>query len=78
MARHPALTWNEINEPGAYVEIETGVLYRVPLEALHKGAAPFGRLNTTPSRFLQVSKDPYIFPLGARLVCAANNIQPKF
>jgi hypothetical protein len=32
------LSWEEINEPGAYVEVATGTLYRVPQEALLKGA----------------------------------------
>jgi len=78
--RHPLpqLAWEEIREPGAYVEIATGTLYRVPREALREGAAPFGRRDTAFSRFLRISKDPFIFPLGARMVCAAHNIQPNF
>ena len=74
----PQLAWEEIREPGAYVEIATGTLYRVPREALREGTAPFGKRDTALSRFLQVSKDPFIFPLGARMVCAAHNIQPNF
>lgn len=72
------LGWEEISEPGAYVEIETGTLYRVPVEALREGAAPFGKQNATRSRFVKLSANPFIFPLGARMVCAAHNIQPNF
>ena len=72
------LAWEEIREPGAYVDIATGTLYRIPREALRGGAAPFGKQDTARSQFFQVSKNPFIFPLGARLVCAAHNIQPKF
>lgn len=72
------VAWEDIREPGAYVEIETGTLYRVPLEALRENAAPLGQQNGGGSRFLQVSKDPFIFPLGARIVCAAHDIQPNF
>jgi len=72
------LAWEEINEPGAYVEVSTGTLYRIPREALREGAAPFGRQDATRSQFLQVSRDPFIFPLGARMVCVAHNIQPNF
>jgi hypothetical protein len=79
-ARQPLrqLAWEEISEPGAYVDIATGTLYRIPREALREGAAPFGKQDTARSQFFQVSKNPFIFPLGARLVCAAHNIQPKF
>lgn len=72
------LAWEEISEPGAYVEIATGTLYRVPREALREGAAPFGKQDIAGSQFFQVSKNPFIFPLGARMVCAAHNIQPNF
>ena len=75
---HLKLAWEEIREPGAYVEIATGTLYRVPREALREGTAPFGRRHAAFSQFLQISKDPFIFPLGARMVCAAHNIQPNF
>lgn len=72
------LAWEEINEPGAYVEVSTGTLYRIPREALREGAAPFGKQSPARSQFLQVSRDPFIFPLGARMVCIAHNIQPRF
>jgi hypothetical protein len=32
------VTWQDLNEPGAYVGIGNGDLYRVPKEALLQGA----------------------------------------
>ena len=73
------LAWEDINEPGAYVEVTTGALYRVPREALRHCASPqVPSSGAAQPRFVQLSKDPFIFPLGARMVCARHNIQPKF
>lgn len=73
-----SLAGEEINEPGAYVEIATGSLYRVPLEALRDGIAPFRQKGAARSQFIRVSTDPFIFPLGARMLCAAHDIHPNF
>ena len=32
--------WENIKQPGAYIERETGHLYRVPPEALLRGSSP--------------------------------------
>ena len=86
------LAWEEINEPGAYVEISTGALYRVPREVLAGVTAPLVekegvsglrpvRADGRPfvlSKFIRVSGDPYIFSLGARLICVEHDIQPRF
>ena len=41
-ARHglPEYSWEELSEPGTYVEKETGDLYRIPRELLIQGAPP--------------------------------------
>jgi hypothetical protein len=86
------LAWEEINEPGAYVEISTGTLYRVSPEVLAEGAAPLVekqgesgpqlvRADAKPfvlSKFVRVSGNPYIFSLGARMICVEHDIQPRF
>ncbi|HET9404125.1 MAG TPA: hypothetical protein VFO57_06055 [Burkholderiales bacterium] len=86
------LAWEEINEPGAYVEIATGMLYRVPPEVLAGDAAPLVEKQDESgpqlvpvdtrhfvlSRFVRVSGDPYIFSLGARMICVEQDIQPHF
>ena len=37
------VTWQDINEPGAYVEVGSGDLYRIPNEALIAGSSPLIR-----------------------------------
>jgi len=65
-------TWDDLNEPGAYVERGTGDLYRIPKEAIiHKE-------STGASRLVQVSKNPFVTTLEARLRCAQHNIDPNF
>ena len=73
------LAWEEINEPGAYVEVTTGALYRVPQEALLKGASPLIKKESADaSPFVQLSKNPFVLALEARMICAGHNIQPGF
>ena len=73
------LAWDEISEPGAYVDVATGTLYRISRETLHKGALPVsGKDSMAGSQLVRVSRDPSIFPLGARIICARYNIQPNF
>ena len=40
-------TWHDIEQPGAYVDLETGYLYRIPTEALRQRAAPLIRREST-------------------------------
>jgi len=88
----PHIAWEKINEPGAYVEVATGALYRIPRESLAGGAFPLVekagagvaqpvRADANPSRdsqFVRVSGNPNIFTLGARMICVEHNIQPHF
>jgi len=93
-ARRPLkpLAWKEIHEPGAYVEVSTGALYRIPPQALTDGADPLierqsasgselVRTDSRPfvaSQFVQVSRNPFIFSLGARMICVEHDIRPAF
>ncbi len=73
------LKWEEIKEPGAYVEVSTGNLYRVPRENLPKGTSRSMRKPGGPtSPLVLLSKDPFIFALAARMICIEHNIQPSF
>ena len=82
------LAWEQINEPGAYVELATGTLYRVPPETLLGKASPLvehqgqpvhpGACPPCDSLFAQVSGNPDIFSLGARMICVEHDIQPHF
>jgi hypothetical protein len=75
----PECSWHDLSEPGAYVERGTGDLYRVPTEALIPGASPMIRKESLgASRLVQVSKNPFVTTLEARLVACEHNIQPNF
>ena len=72
-------SWEEINQPGAYVSRETGRLSRIPKEALAPGASPLIHQESRESdKFVKVSDDPYTPSLKAKMVAAENNIQPNF
>lgn len=73
------LNWDDVHEPGAYVEVGSGDLYRIPKEALMAGASPVVvKESRGASRLVQVSKDPFITTLAARLRCAQHNISANF
>jgi len=73
------MTWKDIEEPGAYVEVGSGDLYRIPKEALLEGSSPLIRKESSgTSTFIQVSKNPYVTTFEARMVCAEHNVQPNF
>lgn len=75
----PEMDWEDLSEAGAYVEVGTGDLYRFPMEALAKGGSPLvTKESHGASRLIQISKDPYVTSMKARLVCAQHNIEPNF
>ncbi len=75
----PEIDWEDVHEPGAYVETGSGDLYRIPKEALTAGSSPIVvKESRGASRLLQVSTDPFVTTLEARLRCAQHNVQPNF
>jgi len=75
----PEVAWQELTEPGAYVERGTGDLYRVPKEALIQGASPVIRKESLgASRLVRLSRNPFITTLEARMVACQHNIEPNF
>lgn len=63
----------------AYVEEGSGDLYWIPKEALIKGGSPIVvKESRGASRLMQVSRDPFVTTLEARLRCAQHNIEPNF
>ena len=74
-------SWDDIGEPGAYVEKGTGDLYRVPKEALIRNRGNFPMIvkeSKGTSRFVQVSRDPFVTTVEARITAAQLNVQPNF
>jgi len=75
----PQVAWEDLIEPGAYVEAGTGDLYRIPQEALVSGASPIIKKESRgASRLLQVSRNPFCTTLHARMVSAEHNVEPNF
>jgi hypothetical protein len=75
----PEYSWEEINEPGTYVEKETGDLYRIPRELLIQGALPLiCRASLRISRLFQLSKNPFMTTFVARIICAEHDLKSNF
>ncbi len=73
------LSWESIEEPGTYVDVGTGELYRIPQEALLPGASPLIRKESLrPSGLVQISKNPFITTFQARMLACEHNVQPNF
>ncbi len=71
--------WDDVSQPGAYVEKGTGDLFRIPKEALLQGASPLiVKQSRGASRLLMISSDPYITTERARMLAAESNVQPNF
>lgn len=75
----PEVSWEDVDEPGCYVDEATGDLFRIPKEALIKGASPAViRESSGASRLRQLSRDPFMPSLKARVLCAQHNIEANF
>jgi hypothetical protein len=73
------VAWDQVNDPGTYVDVRTGDLFRIPREGLVTGASPVVmRESAAPVVLRQLSDDPFLPTLKARLMCAQHNIQPNF
>jgi hypothetical protein len=72
------LAWEEIHEPGAYVNVTTGELYRISDETLNQGRSLARGARARGPQFVRLSRDPSIFPLGARMLCARHRIAHNF
>lgn len=73
------VSWDDVREPGVYVERGSGDLYRFPKESLMSGSSPMiHKESQGASRLVQISKNPFLTTLEARLRCAKHNIDPNF
>jgi hypothetical protein len=78
-ASHPEVSWDDLETPGFYVSRATGNGYRVPPEALVKGASPvIEQVSAKPSRLVRLSENPFIPLIKARNLAANCNIEPNF
>jgi hypothetical protein len=75
----PMLSWEDITQPGAYVELGSGDLYRFTQECLLPGASPvIAKESRGASRLMKISADPLVLSQKARLLCAQANVKPNF
>ncbi|MGH6808567.1 MAG: hypothetical protein ACREEJ_17275 [Ensifer adhaerens] len=75
----PEVNWEDVKVAGCYVDESSGDLYRIPAEALIAGGSPMVvRESSGASRLRQLSTDPFMSSLKARLLCAQHNIEPNF
>jgi len=73
------VSWHDITETGTYVELGSGDLYRIPKEALLEGSSPLIRKESAgASTLMQLSKNPFITTLEARMLCCEHNVSPNF
>ena len=76
---HPEVSWDDLETPGFYVSRATGNGYRVPAEALIKGASPvIEQVSSQPSRLVKISDNPFVPLIKARNLAAKCNIEPNF
>jgi hypothetical protein len=72
-------TWEDIQQPGAYVEMGSGDLYRFTQESLIPGCSPvIAKESRGASRLMRISGDPLVLSQKARLLCAQANVKPNF
>ena len=73
------IDWDDVHEAGAYVEKGSGDLYRIPKEALINGKSLLiSKESRGASRLVQISRDPFVTTIHARLSCCQHNIDPNF
>ena len=80
-ARHglPEYSWQELSEPGTYVEKGTGDLYRIPRELLVEGSPPLiCRARSRITTLIQISKNPFMTTFVARITCAEHDLKSNF
>lgn len=75
----PEYSWEELSEPGTYVDKETGDLYRIPGELLIQGSPPLiCRARSRVSKLIQISKNPFMTSFVARITCAEHHLKSNF
>jgi hypothetical protein len=72
------VSWDEIHEPGAYVERGSGDLYRIPQEAIGPASPMIKKQSLGASRLVRITNNPFVNTLEARMLCAEANIDPNF
>ena len=76
--RHTETTWEGVTEPGCYVEVGSGDLYRIAHEALIRGSSPIIRKESLgASRLVQLLKDPFITTWRGEQYAGVHPVSPS-
>ncbi len=71
--------FEQINSPGLYIENRTGVLYRIPDDAVIPGRSPAIQIvSAEPCVVTKISDDPYLPITKARMTAADLDLQIAF
>jgi hypothetical protein len=75
----PVVPFEEINEPGAYLDVNTGNLFRIPPEALRLGHSPVISVTSNgPFPVCKLSDDPFITRVQAKIIASDHNLWTNF
>ncbi|MCH7760380.1 hypothetical protein IIA15_03125 [candidate division TA06 bacterium] len=75
----PTLPLNQVNQPGAYLDLHTGCLFRVPPEGLRVGNGSMILITSEAETMVcKLSDDPYIPKIKAKIIAADNNYWTNF
>ena len=75
----PTCCFEEIETPGAYLEVQTGRLYRLTSDSILPGHSPiFSMVSKEPTTFVLLCDDPSIPISKARLIASNNDYWPNF
>ncbi len=71
--------FRQIEEPGAYVDHETGRLFRIPADALRPGQSPIiDAVGNSPWIVTKVTDDPYAPLSKVRMAAADLDLKVNF
>ena len=74
----PEFALQEIVEPGAYVEADSGRLFRISAEDL-TGHNPLPITpENPPARYVRISRNPFVISMRARQICWSHGISVNF
>ena len=71
--------WNQINERGFYVDLQTGKGYRFQNESLSAGHSPtVTSVSDAPQKLVKLSDNPFLTVSDARVIAADNDVTSAF
>ena len=75
----PYLILNQIDQPGAYLDLKSGNLFRVPPDGLKIGNGSVILIKSEGKvRVCKLSDDPYISDERAKTIAARNKLRTSF